>query len=492
MRTSAHRKIMAGLAREDGFGIIEGVVAALMLALTAIAVYGSYDTGTKATQAAKQSQVELGIAQDEMEQLRSLPYNQIALTSLPSHVTQPSDPFYRVVGSSFNLDRSGSNFADIVYNNGSDVEGGTIDPGPDSSNSQPTGSGEVGYTVWRMVVWQSQPGCPATACNGHDVKRVVIIVQPTETATSGARGYLEIHSDFVDPEASTDLPPGTGSNTNHQPFYLSDTSCDPNGPTVEQSPTSHKLHNTLGDCTDGTKYDANAGAPDSLLLTPPQETNDPPLDYETDFKVGADDGEGIQIDRQCRRLVTDPNTVPPTVSPTQCAANPAGTSDCNWLADPAPNPQTRFHIWLSDEVPVTGPFNLNGPVTLNFYSRTLDNGDFSGKLCFWLFRRDQNGTVDQLFSATNTSPSWTYSSAGNFANDKWPQTYTPAGSPLDEPPHEITTTADVGSQQVPPFWRLGLAVSVSSDTPGPLSFMFDDTQFPATLSVDTPDTLFGS
>jgi hypothetical protein len=303
-------RLIARLAREDGFGIIEGVVAAMILSLTAIAIYGSYDTGTRATEAAKQSQVELGVAQDEMEQLRALPYKNIALTSLPAQNPSPSDPFNRVAGAQFNLSRSGYDPADIVYNNGDDVEGGTIEPGPETVNN--TGSGEVSYKIWRMVVWQSQPGCPATACSGHDVKRVVIAVQPIETATSGARGYIEIHSDFVDPSASSDLPPTSGSTAKPQPFYLGDTSCNPIGPTVSETTTDHKLHNTLGDCNDGTKFDENLGAPDSLLLTRPTSTTDPWPDYETDFKVGADDGEGIQIDHQCRRLVLDPNSIPQT------------------------------------------------------------------------------------------------------------------------------------------------------------------------------------
>ena len=287
------RRRAAALADEGGFVLMEAVIAAFILILAAVAIFDAYDASSRATFRAQATQVELSQAQKEMETIRTLPYTQIALTSEPVHSSLSTSPLNRVdtIGG-FNLNRSGaSNYAAMVWNgspkdDGTQVENGTIDPGgPSGPPGSTFQSGDISGTIWRFVVWQSDNGC--LTCSGQDLKRVIIVVQPDATAAGGTRPYIELHSDFIDPTANSmpaGVPPGNPGDQQQQ-FFLSDTPCDPNIPTIRQDITApHLLHNTLGDCRDGKRTGATPGAPDALLTTtPPGDLTDPYFDYQTEL-----------------------------------------------------------------------------------------------------------------------------------------------------------------------------------------------------------------
>ncbi len=481
--TSACRR-RPPLASEEGFGIVEALVAAVILILASLAVFGAYDASTRATFHAQQSQVELSRAQQELEKIRALGYSRIALTSMPDSSTDPTSPIYRVKNGQFNLNRTGSaNYARLVVNGGTSlggrpIEGGTIDPGGDAPNNPNDGftSGDVTYHVWRFVVWQKNNGCPQPNCNGQDIKRVIIVVKPDQGLVSGTRDYIEVHSDFIDPQSNSlsNIPANGGPAVTAQQFWLSDTPCDPDGETDRQAITAdHNLHNTFLDCPAGLKNGTTAGAPDSLLTaSPPGIITAPYFNYDSDSPTPAppagDPHKGIQIQPETQ-------TSPP---------NPA----CTWQAAGSTAPQTRFHIWLSDPMPSSQPFDLTGRVTLSFFSRTVNGGQYPGKICIWLFR-DTPGAGQAKYlgvGASTTAASWTYSSAP--AN--WPTTYI---NDPNEPPTPLTTTATLTDNdlRINANSRLGLAISVAPDvTPSPgLGFMYDHPAFPAHLEIDTTTPL---
>ena len=466
---STIRRRLAALGSEEGFGIIEALVAAVMLSLAAVAIFDAYDAGTRGTYRAQQDQVELSLAQQELERIRALPYSQIALTAEPGTSTNPSDVLSRVNSgtNSFNLNRSGTpNYAELVVNGQGNVDKGTIDPGPTDVPSS-----DVSVKIYRFVVWQPNSGCPQPTCTGKDIKRVIVAVQPETNNPGGDRSYVELHSDFINPDATatSDIPPPGGETPGQQKFYLSDTVCDPNGPTDHNEITAdHPLHNTLGDCASGQRTGRTLGAPDALLTTtPPGDLAPPWFDYQSDLEPensppapNPDSDEGIQMVPQER-------------------TNP----ECKWMADPSLDPQREFHVWLSDEIlPTAQPFELTGNVSLYFFARSLNGYQFPGKLCFWVFRRTRGGT-DILFAGNATTPTWTYASKGN-----WPSDF---GDPTDEPPTErnLVSTADIGAHKVQPTERLGLAVAVSGTQSRALELMYDHPLFPAYLSVETTTPL---
>ena len=128
--------------RDDGFTVVEVVIAAVLLAITAIAVFGLVDAASRNNYRSQQSQVVNDRLQQEMERVKQVPYDQLALSSLPSHSNAANDPNSRVSGTTFNVSPSGaSNYEGLVYNGGNSqeaggtVSGGTVDPGPTSFQS---------------------------------------------------------------------------------------------------------------------------------------------------------------------------------------------------------------------------------------------------------------------------------------------------------------------------------------------------------------------
>jgi hypothetical protein len=457
------RRRAALVSDEGGFTIVEGLIAGVILVLGALAIYDSYDAGTRGTFRAQVAQIELAQAQQQMELYRSYQYDEVTMTSLPNHDPDPTSPFYRVQGGSFDLDHGGTpNFAPLVVNGGTNfaadgpLAGGLIDP------TQRFDDGNVHGTLYSFVVWQKDNGCLQPTCTGQDIKRVIILAQADPTAAGGTPSYLEIHSDFTDKEAtpqSSVTATGTPKTTAQQ-FWLSDTPCDPNGPTQRLPITAaHPLHNTLGvDCSNGPQIGIVSGAADALVTNePPGSKDDPFFDYQSDSPGTGK--EGIQLWPETQ-----------------------GTPQCKWGAAGSTDPQTRFHVWMSDEIDPqrvygNGPFQLNGPVSLSFFSKTVGPTSFPGKICIWLFSQTRGGgSAPKILDGTPDAPTWTWQAPGSWPND--------FGDP-NEPPVALVTSTDIGQQQVPPNSRLGLAISVTPSTPGPLELMYDHPQFPSVLSVDT-------
>ena len=117
-------------ADDGGFTVVEVLVAAVLLAITAIAVFGLVDAASRNNYRSQQSQVVNDRLQQEMEKLKQVPYDQLALTSLPTHSSASNDPNSRVSGTTFNVSQSGTNYEGLVYNGGNSQEaGGTVSGG---------------------------------------------------------------------------------------------------------------------------------------------------------------------------------------------------------------------------------------------------------------------------------------------------------------------------------------------------------------------------
>ena len=163
------------IEREDGFTIVEVLVAAVILVIGALTTFGMLSDAVKNTQRAKATQVALDRAQQEIEALRSLSNKQLAMTATPPTSTDRLNPDYRVSGGEFALTREPRGaYKKMVVNGGSlygggSIEGGVVNPGPTSFSS-----GDVSGKVYRYVVWRNDASC-STACPGEqDFKQVVV------------------------------------------------------------------------------------------------------------------------------------------------------------------------------------------------------------------------------------------------------------------------------------------------------------------------------
>lgn len=457
--------------REDGFTIVEVLVAALVLIAGSFATFGLLRAAALNTQRAKGTQVALDRAQQEMEALRSLSSEQLALTAAPAASSNPLSPNNRVSNGTFALTRQPpSNYANLVVNGGSlygggFVKGGIVSPGPTAFTS-----GDVTGKVYRYIVWRDDSGCPEATCPGtQDYKQIVVAVRLDKAGNQASeRAYVEVQSNFINPEDSalSDPVPGANGVVTAQQFFLSDTPCSVTGATVRtEILASHALHNTLGTCSSGPKTGSTAGAPDSLLLGSPPDLNpeDPTLpaeyNYSTDYplQTATEAARGIQLRRD---------------DTTGCHYVPTGTSV----------PQWQVHRWVTD--PFASAFKMSGQVTLDISSRTVKDVNSTGALCVYLFDRKESGSPLKgedalLTNKVDAAGYWQYTPAGNGL---WPQKWLEL---------RLTMTFN-GPITIEPGHRLGLGLSVNGNTSADaLVLMYDHPNSRARIEVETPTPIDG-
>jgi prepilin-type N-terminal cleavage/methylation domain-containing protein len=468
------------ISREGGFTIIEVLVAVLIVAMGALATFGLLSDAIKNTARAKGTQIALDRAQQEMEALRSLSNKQLAMTAAPAASADRLNPDYRVSGGTFALTREPrGSYANMVVNGGAlygggSVEGGVVNPGPTSFTS-----GDVSGKVYRYVVWRNDVKCGTSCPGGQDFKQIVVAVKmDAPVSQGGERGYVEVQSDFVDPTHSPKSDPLPGSNgqvVTAQQFFLTDTPCSSSGKTERQEITGdHLLHNTLGTCASGAQVERTPGAPDALLLggpadPAPEDPNNPPLyDYSSDPylepTLNPEQDKGLQIR--------------PDEKANGCLYSPQKETT-------SLHPESQVHRWVTD--PFASGFTLSGKITLEFYTRTINEAQHKGTLCVYLYKRHETGSPPTaedaiLANAKGGTGYWAYTPEGN-AN--WPSTEW----------KRIRLTMEFLSPPytIPAGDRLGVALSVErANTPAEaIQIMYDHPQYPARLEVDTNTPIEG-
>lgn len=494
MTPRARKARLESPAGESGLTIVEVLVAAIVLAMGAAATFGVLTSATKNAQRAKASQVALDRAQEEMEKLQSVEYDQLALTTTPQHETSTLNPNSRVVNGNFAVVREPpSVYATMVVENsplwgGGFVEGAIVTPGP-----IPFQSGDVTGKLYRYVVWRNDPTCPEAeaevTCPGpQDYKQIVVAAKlDTPGNQSGERGYVEVQSRMIDPASLEEGGEGSekekeeeekeggeeeggggnkGPAITAQQFFLTDTACAEDGTTVRETIAGdHQLHNTLGTCASGPQTGSeDPGAPDALILGAPpdpdplDDSNPLLFDYANDsyLEPTPDTDRGLQILRD---------------DTSGCHYDPTGTT----------HPESQVHRWVTDPVP--SDFRMTDTVTLEFYTRTLNDGLYTGTLCFYLFKRHETGPAEEplaedtlLVNQATSLAYWAYSPEGNgfWPRNAWTKvrlTVEFSGAPFTIP------TGD----------RLGTALSVDpANTPADaIPVMYDHPNYPTRLEVDT-------
>lgn len=480
-----HRKT-SRFRQEQGFTIIEVLVAALILTLASAALFGVLAAATRNGARAKSTQIALNRAQQELEKLHSLSYEELALTITPAHSTNNLNPNSRVVNGNFALkSEPQGEFAPMVVNGGSLYGGGTVAKGVVKPGPIKFENGGVKGHLYRYIVWRNDPSCPENEtgedlCPGkQDYKQLVVAVKLDSTgAEPRERNYIEVQSAALDPDAAAAVPKpkgkegekegesaGTGSAVTAQQFFLTDTPCSASGTTTrEEISGDHLLHNTLGTCASGPQTGTTIGAPDALLLgappdpAPEDETNPALYDYSNDsyLEPTPDTDKGVQIRRD-------------------------DTSECHYKPTGTVHPESQVHRWVTD--PLAAAFKLSGKVTLEFYTRTLNDALYHGTLCVYLFGRHETGSgqsavaTDSLLNDAKTGRAyWMYTPEGNGF---WPRnTWTKVRLTMEFPGAPYTIAAGD---------RLGVALSVEAGNTDAeaIPIMYDHPDFPTRIEVNT-------
>ena len=486
-----------GLRAHDGFTVIEVAVAAVLLAISTLAVLGLVDSASRNNYRAEQSQVVSDRLQQEMETIKQLPYSQVGLTAAPSHSNDPTNPNSRVSGTQFNVNRTGTASTwNLVYNGGhsnetgDSVSGGTISPGPATFQS-----GNVHGQIYRYVVWEPEANCSNCAHNANSdlyngqraewFKHVVIAIALDPTASGGVRAYQEIQSDITNPDQGLGTGSGGGtSNNTAQPwtFWLTDTPC--NASSRQPLTGDHLTHNTLGRCSDGLQTGGTAGAPDLMLTqagpfdTSVPDSQQPLYDYATDVEPvqNADQDKGLQ------------EKIPANViGGGNCLTDITSSSSLQTLGA---TPQFYLHKWVSPQIPTgSGGVVLDGTGELDLWTQTINGAVNPGKICIWVFTRSTSGSTVTDTLAVNTS-------SGNpyfvYSNSPCPTTCWPSSAWTEIHVSLSFRSGSGGSVQIPEGSRLGVAIGVERQgtLPGDgLQFIYDHPTYDSRLSVDTHSAL---
>jgi type II secretory pathway pseudopilin PulG len=443
------------LSAEGGFTIVEALIAAVLLVIAAAALMTTLAGARKATYRGEQYQVAADIAQREIEALRAVPFDELALTVAPTNSSDPEDPRNRVSGTDFALERDGSNPAAMVVNGGPVDGGGTVSDGVVDPGPQAFQSGDVTGTIQRFVVWQDDPRCPAVLCDGQqDFKRVIVTVDLDTAATGGAHEYIEMQSDTINPAESVGSNPNLpefGDPTVAQQFWLSDRRCEPSSEpvrTAANAASNHPTRDTRGlDC--GA---ASANRPDALLTEAPDDLIDivDTLDYATDLEPTPPEADaGLQLDL------------------------PA-TNGCT-LLPPGGRPVDQAHFWVSRPVNAEADYVLEGGTTLKLWTRSINDVQVSGKLCVVVFlRRESTGTDTILASATSSHVTWPH---GAWEELTVPMSFTP---------RTVLEAADTAGEE-----KIGVAIGLDKQggASNQFEFQYDTVRFDSRLEVETTTPL---
>ena len=463
-------------ATEAGFTIVEVLVAIVVVVMGALTTFSLLSAANRNTDRAKASQVALDLAQQELEALRSLGNEELALTTTPPHSGDSLDPDYRVSSGKFAVVREPlGSYRKLVVNGGevegeaeseAVVEGGVVVP------SESFETGDVKGTIHRYVVWRNDTACGEACPTAQDYKQIVVTVKLDSPGNQAAeRGYVEAQSDFVDPTDSSEKDPSANSKgelVTAQQFFLTDTPCSSSGHTERQEISGdHLLHNTLGTCADGLQTGTTPGAPDALLLggppdPAPEDPNVPALydyaDNSPDLEPTPDTDKGVQI------LKDD-------------------TNGCHYEPTATTNPAYRVHRWVTD--PMESDFKMTEKVTIEFYTRTINDALYKGELCVYLFKSDDSGSPpDMLTNVNGGTAYWTYAPEGN---EYWPR--------YSWDKVRLTMTFNEAPYTILAGERLGVALSVerngTSSGANAIPVMYDHPNYPTRIEVDTSTPIEG-
>jgi hypothetical protein len=485
---------------ESGISVVEVLIAAVILTLSALAIATLSTGATHTTFRAEQEQVVANRLQNELERIRQLPFSQVALAGKPVPSNQVADPSARVSadGTHFDLNRNGTNTKPLAYAGGTTPEGSPLGCGAAGQpncgvnpSPEPFQSGDVTGKIYRYVVY---PGVPPTCpgCSPDYFKRIVVAIRLDTTAAGGTHTYQEIQSNMSSPDAvpSNNPVPPCDQDTEcpdqqSAMFWLTDTPCNN---TSRIAPSSHPTHNTRGRCTDGGQTGLTRGAPDLMLTDPPSVAVGDPPDYSQDVERTETPKVGLALLR--------------TESTPGCAAQvlsgnaPNQTLDLN---DTETTPQLKIHTWVTNELNSTFGTLTSADATLELWTKSLGGAAYPGKMCVYVFKRIR---VNQNLGGVQTDfvvdvPATINLSAPylQISMPTWPQGWRKISTDrfdvrmlsVDEVLNQLRSQVPAAEFTQIGQPRLGLALTVAQDNGGSaLDVMYDESTYNSRFELDTP------
>jgi Tfp pilus assembly protein PilV len=182
---------------EEGFSLIEVLVAALVLTVGILGLVGAFDSARKLTLLSERRSAMAHIAQLELERLQSYPYSQLAMASAPAHSSEKSSPDYdvaegaeptyqygAVAGETESLVVAAKECASTT-----ETGCGWVAVAPSARQCSTTvgacewTDGQVSGRLYDFVTWHTDKSCGAKCPAKEDYKRLTVVA--TEKVPSG-------------------------------------------------------------------------------------------------------------------------------------------------------------------------------------------------------------------------------------------------------------------------------------------------------------------
>jgi type II secretory pathway pseudopilin PulG len=474
------------LRDEGGFTLVEALIGALLLVIGALSVMQLLDIGTRNVYRTEESQVVNNLLQAELEEMRQLPYAQVALTEPPEKVPDRNDPRWRVEGDRYATGRDGGGLERLVFNGGTTPAGDPVTEGAVEPMSEPVTVGDVQVRIFRFVTWTHDPNC--NECGAGVMKRLIVAAKVVRAPVSAEREFQELQTTLTDPTITPEdnpAPPTDDPGTATLQLWLTDTTCD--HAARIQTTEDHRAHNTLSTCEAGEQVGETPGAPDLLSPRPPQLVDNPGLnlfDYATDAAAepveGADEDIGLLLPNgPIDECPVSPNDVP--------------TDD--------PDAHLWRHYWVSPPIANAGA-ELTGRGALELYTQTINGATHAGELCAWLSVREPPGepggvaidhhvvNVGSLGEGECREGLGLNQPSFQFVRVPWPKSWEKVTMALcfvsvNEEGEIVPTSLEPGSRIV-----LTVMVAPEDTRPGQgLELMYDQIGFESRLELETNKVL---
>jgi prepilin-type N-terminal cleavage/methylation domain-containing protein len=397
------------LQEEEGFTLIELVVAVAILTIGILGMFMGFISAQKLNLVNERHATLVHIAQQSIEQIEGVQYSHVGLTSAPSTSTDPTNPDYYVTAgppAGFMWDRTAGSSESVDV----DAIDGTVQPvkswGPE---------GSLSGQVYSFVTWTADPKCAPGCPSTEDYKRITVAV----TVSGGLQpNPVWVSSVIADPQAapvggiangttgnpltdpSTKCTNGSGvvvsctspiDSGNPNTFFLDDwpaTGGTPQPPSADAAthPTVGTISGLLCSIVPLLGSTLGCPVPDLLDSNPPSASPTSPVyHYSTDQAVDTAYPGGRLLQPTCTLGIL-------------CSGNSGGgtgsTSDCNgggWASNLL-NVQSEF--WVSS--PVTATTTLTGDAGVSMFTQALGGVNAIVSFCIEIYDVPPSGSPGSL------------------------------------------------------------------------------------------------
>lgn len=176
---------LGGAGDESGFTLTEIVVAMMILGIVASGFATSMAIGLRAVAMGRQRQIASDLATGRIEHLRSVPYDQVALSSHPVHSTDTNNPDYGVTTDGASYDVTGTGVHEPLIVDAS--AGGVL------HFEDPVQVGSTLMRIYQYVTWVDD----VSFAGAQNYKRVTVVIEYKAPSVNGVSRFVRSSSLFT-------------------------------------------------------------------------------------------------------------------------------------------------------------------------------------------------------------------------------------------------------------------------------------------------------